>query len=187
MPALGSWCSSPASPGVAEATVLPAALGTEGGRQWWLNDKCHWWCYSLFHLHFLVKPLPPSSIKAEITRNDGLLNVSWTNPVFTNDDLKFQIRYAVNREELTWEVLSFSIQSEAWIVAVLSCSLSASRYWWSWLYAMNQSSEYLHYLAQECYWIGLSLLLDLFSRVLIVTGAETTLCSYSQYFDFSSQ
>lgn len=67
----------------------------------------------LFRLHFLVKPLPPSNIKAEITRNDGLLNVSWTNPVFTNDDLKFQIRYAVNREELTWEVLSFSIQSEA--------------------------------------------------------------------------
>lgn len=33
MPALGSWCYSPASPGVAEATVLPAALGTEGGRQ----------------------------------------------------------------------------------------------------------------------------------------------------------
>ncbi|NWS72282.1 LEPR protein, partial [Crotophaga sulcirostris] len=52
----------------------------------------------------VVKPLPPSNIKAEITRNVGLLNVSWTNPIFTNDDLKFQIRYAVNREEITWEL-----------------------------------------------------------------------------------
>ncbi|NXC45849.1 LEPR protein, partial [Penelope pileata] len=56
----------------------------------------------------VVKPLPPSNIKAEITRNNGLLNVSWTNPVFTNDDLKFQIRYAVNREELTWELYEVS-------------------------------------------------------------------------------
>ncbi|XP_047918106.2 leptin receptor isoform X4 [Anser cygnoides] len=56
----------------------------------------------------VVKPLPPSDIKAEITRNDGLLNVSWTNPVFTNDDLKFQIRYAENREELTWELYEIS-------------------------------------------------------------------------------
>ncbi|NXL91642.1 LEPR protein, partial [Alectura lathami] len=56
----------------------------------------------------VVKPLPPSNVKAEITRNDGLLNVSWTNPVFTNDDLKFQIRYAVSREELTWELYEVS-------------------------------------------------------------------------------
>nr|ACF17729.1 leptin receptor [Anas platyrhynchos] len=56
----------------------------------------------------VVKPLPPSDIKAEITRNDGLLNVSWTNPVFTNDDLKFQIQYAEKREELTWELYEVS-------------------------------------------------------------------------------
>lgn len=62
-----------------------------------------------FSLNFLVKPHPPANVKAEITRNVGLLNVSWTNPIFTNNDLKFQIRYAVNREEITWEVLSFLI------------------------------------------------------------------------------
>jgi len=62
-----------------------------------------------FSFDSLVKPLPPSSVQAEITRNVGLLNVSWTNPVFTNNDLKFQIRYAVNREEITWEVLSFNL------------------------------------------------------------------------------
>lgn len=82
---------------------------------------------SVLPLRFLVKPLPPSNVKAEITRNDGLLNVSWANPVFTNDDLKFQIRYAVNEEELTWEVLSLSIRSKARTAAVLSCRLSAGR------------------------------------------------------------
>ncbi|KFV74363.1 Leptin receptor, partial [Struthio camelus australis] len=56
----------------------------------------------------VVKPFPPSNVKAEITRNVGLLNVSWTNPAFTNNDLKFQIRYAVNREEITWELYEIS-------------------------------------------------------------------------------
>ncbi|XP_062437170.1 leptin receptor [Rhea pennata] len=56
----------------------------------------------------VVKPLPPASVNAEITRNVGLLNVSWTNPAFTNNDLKFQIRYAVNREEITWELYEIS-------------------------------------------------------------------------------
>ncbi|NXT18736.1 LEPR protein, partial [Syrrhaptes paradoxus] len=56
----------------------------------------------------VVKPLPPSNVKAEITRNVGLLNVSWTNPIFAINDLKFQIRYAVNREEITWEVYEVS-------------------------------------------------------------------------------
>ncbi|XP_074689271.1 leptin receptor [Strix aluco] len=56
----------------------------------------------------VVKPLPPSNVKAEITRNVGLLNVSWTNPVFTNNDLKFQIRYAVNRKEIAWELYEVS-------------------------------------------------------------------------------
>ncbi|NXN28384.1 LEPR protein, partial [Nycticryphes semicollaris] len=56
----------------------------------------------------VVKPLPPSNVKAEITRNVGLLNVSWTNPVFTNNELKFQIRYAVSREEITWQLFEVS-------------------------------------------------------------------------------
>ncbi|NXD10319.1 LEPR protein, partial [Nothocercus nigrocapillus] len=56
----------------------------------------------------VVKPLSPSDVKAEITRNVGLLNVSWTNPVFANNDLKFQIRYAENREDITWQLYEIS-------------------------------------------------------------------------------
>uniref|UniRef100_A0A8C8SH82 Leptin receptor n=1 Tax=Pelusios castaneus TaxID=367368 RepID=A0A8C8SH82_9SAUR len=37
------------------------------------------------------KPFPPTNIKAEIARNAGVLNVSWTNQAFPNSDLKFQI------------------------------------------------------------------------------------------------
>ncbi|XP_034635719.1 leptin receptor isoform X2 [Trachemys scripta elegans] len=56
----------------------------------------------------VVKPFPPSNVKAEITKNVGLLNVSWTNPAFPNSDLKFQIRYSVNREEILWEIFEVS-------------------------------------------------------------------------------
>uniref|UniRef100_A0A8C0G713 Leptin receptor n=1 Tax=Chelonoidis abingdonii TaxID=106734 RepID=A0A8C0G713_CHEAB len=56
----------------------------------------------------VVKPFPPSNVKAEITKNIGLLNVSWTNPAFPNSDLKFQIRYSVNREEILWEIFEVS-------------------------------------------------------------------------------
>ncbi|XP_061859337.1 leptin receptor isoform X1 [Colius striatus] len=56
----------------------------------------------------VVKPLPPSNIEAEITRNVGLLNVSWTNPAFANSELTFQIRYAVNREGMAWELYEVS-------------------------------------------------------------------------------
>ncbi|XP_065593365.1 leptin receptor [Cyrtonyx montezumae] len=70
----------------------------------------------------VVKPLPPSDIKAEITRTDGLLNVSWTNPVFSSDDLKFQIRYAVNREELTWELYEvLSVPTRSAVIEVQLC------------------------------------------------------------------
>ncbi|XP_021260137.1 leptin receptor isoform X2 [Numida meleagris] len=91
----------------------------------------------------VVKPLPPSNIKAEITRKDGLLNVSWTNPPFTNDDLKFQIRYAVSREELTWElceVLSVPTRSAVievelcveYIVQIRCRALDGLGYWSNW-------------------------------------------------------
>lgn len=91
----------------------------------------------------VVKPLPPSNIKAEITRNDGLLNVSWTNPVFTNDDLKFQIRYAVNREELTWELYEvLSVPTRSAVIEVQLCveyivqircrALDGLGYWSNW-------------------------------------------------------
>ncbi|NXL46981.1 LEPR protein, partial [Podilymbus podiceps] len=93
---------------------------------------------------YVVKPLPPSNVKAEITRNVGLLNVSWTNPVFANNDLKFQIRYAVNREEITWELYEVSkapTRSAAikvqqlcveYVVQVRCRELDGSGYWSNW-------------------------------------------------------
>ncbi|KFV97136.1 Leptin receptor, partial [Eurypyga helias] len=90
----------------------------------------------------VVKPLPPSSIKAEITRSVGLLNVSWTNPVFANGDLKFQIRYAVNREELTWELYEVSNAPRSAVIEVqelcveyvvqVRCRELESGYWSDW-------------------------------------------------------
>ncbi|NXX89589.1 LEPR protein, partial [Centropus bengalensis] len=90
-----------------------------------------------------VKPLPPSNVKAEITRNSGLLNVSWTNPIFTNNDLKFQIRYAVNREEITWELYEVSNAPKSAVIEVqklcveyvvqIRCrELDGSGYWSDW-------------------------------------------------------
>ncbi|XP_072723550.1 leptin receptor isoform X3 [Ciconia boyciana] len=91
----------------------------------------------------VVKPLPPSNVKAEITRNVGLLNVSWTNPVFTNNDLKFQIRYAVNREEIAWELYEVSNAPRSavikvqklcveYVVQVRCRELDGSGYWSNW-------------------------------------------------------
>ncbi|KAM6262491.1 leptin receptor isoform 2-T2 [Porphyrio hochstetteri] len=92
----------------------------------------------------VVKPLPPSDVNAEITRDVGLLNVSWTNPVFTNDDLTFQIRYAINRRESTWELYEVSntptrsavIEVEKlcveYVVQVRCRELDGSGYWSNW-------------------------------------------------------
>ncbi|OXB66631.1 hypothetical protein ASZ78_013890, partial [Callipepla squamata] len=96
-----------------------------------------------FSLYFPVKPLPPSDIKAEITRTDGLLNVSWTNPVFSSEDLKFQIRYAVSREELTWELYEvLSVPTRSVVIEVQLCveyvvqmrcrALDGLGYWSNW-------------------------------------------------------
>ncbi|KAM6397044.1 leptin receptor isoform 3-T3 [Pluvialis apricaria] len=91
----------------------------------------------------VVKLLPPSNVKAEITRNVGLLNVSWTNPVFTNNDLKFQIRYAVNRKEIAWELYEVSNAPRSavikvqklcveYVVQVRCRELDGSGYWSNW-------------------------------------------------------
>uniref|UniRef100_A0A670IZ92 Leptin receptor n=1 Tax=Podarcis muralis TaxID=64176 RepID=A0A670IZ92_PODMU len=56
----------------------------------------------------VVKPFSPSSVKAEITGEAGLLNVSWKNPELPKNDLQFQIRYAVNGTEIAWEVQEVS-------------------------------------------------------------------------------
>ncbi|XP_041626454.1 leptin receptor isoform X3 [Vulpes lagopus] len=51
----------------------------------------------------VVKPLPPSSVKAEITVKIGLLKISWEKPVFPENNLKFQIRYGLNGKEVQWK------------------------------------------------------------------------------------
>ncbi|XP_017371278.1 leptin receptor isoform X1 [Cebus imitator] len=52
----------------------------------------------------VVKPLPPSSVKAEITVKTGLLKISWENPVFPETNLQFQIRYGLSGKEVQWKI-----------------------------------------------------------------------------------
>uniref|UniRef100_G1TDI9 Leptin receptor n=1 Tax=Oryctolagus cuniculus TaxID=9986 RepID=G1TDI9_RABIT len=52
----------------------------------------------------VVKPLPPSIVKAEITVNIGLLKLSWEKPVFPENNLQFQIRYGLSGNEKQWKV-----------------------------------------------------------------------------------
>ncbi|NXA03907.1 LEPR protein, partial [Sapayoa aenigma] len=92
----------------------------------------------------VVKPLPPSSVGAELTRNVGLLNVSWTNPIFTKTALEFQVRYAVNGEEIPWQLYEVSgapgssagIEVEQlcveYVVQVRCRELDGSGYWSDW-------------------------------------------------------
>ncbi|XP_010603387.1 leptin receptor isoform X2 [Fukomys damarensis] len=51
----------------------------------------------------VVKPLPPSSVTAEITTNFGLLKISWEKPVFPENKLQFQIRYGLRGKEMHWK------------------------------------------------------------------------------------
>ncbi|NWT20850.1 LEPR protein, partial [Vireo altiloquus] len=65
----------------------------------------------------VVKPLPPSKVGAELTRNVGLLNVSWTEPAFATRDLKFQIRWnSGSREEIPWQLYEVPEPSGSWAV-----------------------------------------------------------------------
>uniref|UniRef100_A0A8C5JX47 Leptin receptor n=1 Tax=Jaculus jaculus TaxID=51337 RepID=A0A8C5JX47_JACJA len=52
----------------------------------------------------VVKPLPPSSVKSEITINSGLLKISWEKPLFPENNLQFQIRYGLSGKEIQWKV-----------------------------------------------------------------------------------
>nr|XP_033772614.1 leptin receptor isoform X2 [Geotrypetes seraphini] len=90
----------------------------------------------------VVKPLPPSDVKAEITVNSGLLNVSWKRPALPVYDLQFQIRYAVHGEETDWkiyhvmqvesgniEVLDLCIQ---YLIQVRCSRVDGRGYWSDW-------------------------------------------------------
>ncbi|XP_061489334.1 leptin receptor [Rhineura floridana] len=92
----------------------------------------------------VVKPFSPSSVKAEITREVGLLNMSWNNPELPKNDLQFQIRYAVNGTEIAWEmqeVSTVSVSSASidvqdpcavYIIQVRCCVIDGIGYWSDW-------------------------------------------------------
>ncbi|NWI02376.1 LEPR protein, partial [Tichodroma muraria] len=63
----------------------------------------------------VVKPLPPSNVGAELTGNEGLLNVSWTKPAFASRDLAFQIRWnSGNTEEVPWQLREVPSAAGGW-------------------------------------------------------------------------
>lgn len=64
----------------------------------------HYYCYIILFFKFLVKPLPPSRVKAEFTVKTGLLKISWEKPLFPENNLQFQIRYGLSRNEVQWKV-----------------------------------------------------------------------------------
>ncbi|KAK2499538.1 hypothetical protein MC885_019032 [Smutsia gigantea] len=59
---------------------------------------------AFWDLQFPMKPLPPSSVKAEITVNIGLLKISWEKPVFPENNLQYQIRYGLSGKEVQWKM-----------------------------------------------------------------------------------
>ncbi|NWU36766.1 LEPR protein, partial [Hylia prasina] len=93
----------------------------------------------------VVKPLPPSNVGAELTRNVGLLNVSWTEPAFANRDLAFQIRWnSGNRQGIPWQLYEVPDPAGSWavigveqlcveyVVQVRCRELDGSGYWSDW-------------------------------------------------------
>ncbi|EPQ08856.1 Leptin receptor [Myotis brandtii] len=65
------------------------------------EHECH---HRYAELYVVVKPLPPSSVKAEITAKIGLLKISWKKPIFPENNLQFQIRYGLNGKEIQWKM-----------------------------------------------------------------------------------
>ncbi|NXQ23441.1 LEPR protein, partial [Alaudala cheleensis] len=65
----------------------------------------------------VVKPLPPSDVGAELTRDVGLLNVSWVWPVFASRDLLFQIHWRPgSSQELPWQLYEVPHPAGSWAV-----------------------------------------------------------------------
>ncbi|ELK06232.1 Leptin receptor [Pteropus alecto] len=63
--------------------------------------ECH---HRYAELYVIVKPLPPSRVKAEFTVKLGLLKISWEKPLFPENNLQFQIRYGLSRNEVQWKM-----------------------------------------------------------------------------------
>ncbi|NXP00130.1 LEPR protein, partial [Certhia brachydactyla] len=65
----------------------------------------------------VVKPLPPSNVRAELSGTVGLLNVSWTKPLFASRDLTFQIRWnSGNGEKIPWQLSEVPKPAGSWAV-----------------------------------------------------------------------
>ncbi|NWH40389.1 LEPR protein, partial [Chloropsis hardwickii] len=93
----------------------------------------------------VVKPLPPSNVGAELTRNVGLLNVSWSQPIFASRDLTFQIRWNPGgREDIPWQLYEVPQAAGSWavvpverlcvpyLVQVRCRELGGAGYWSDW-------------------------------------------------------
>lgn len=92
----------------------------------------------------VVKPLPPSIVKAEMTVNTGLLKVSWEKPVFPENNLQFQIRYGLSGKEIQWKTYEvFNAKSKSasllvsdlcavYVVQVRCRRLDGLGYWSNW-------------------------------------------------------
>ncbi|NXO85124.1 LEPR protein, partial [Sitta europaea] len=65
----------------------------------------------------VVKPLPPSSVAAELSGTAGLLNVSWSQPLFAPRELAFQIRWhSGSRGDIPWQLQEVPEPGGSWAV-----------------------------------------------------------------------
>ncbi|XP_033883594.3 leptin receptor-like isoform X2 [Acipenser ruthenus] len=53
----------------------------------------------------VVKPDPPFNVKAEITRTEGFLNISWERRELPVYDLQFEVRYSGEEQDRKWKTL----------------------------------------------------------------------------------
>ncbi|NXO62709.1 LEPR protein, partial [Phainopepla nitens] len=92
-----------------------------------------------------VKPLPPSSVAAELTRTEGLLRVSWAQAAFASRELRVQVRWTSrSREGIPWQLYDVPDPSGSWavikveqlcveyVVQVRCRELDGSGYWSDW-------------------------------------------------------
>ncbi|XP_064416190.1 leptin receptor [Latimeria chalumnae] len=90
----------------------------------------------------VVKPLPPTSVEANITKPDGQLNVTWEIPKLPEYDLQFQIRYSKNGKEKNWKtqdvvmtssgIVEVSNPCTIYIVQVRCTRYEGPGYWSAW-------------------------------------------------------
>ncbi|XP_006879902.1 PREDICTED: leptin receptor-like [Elephantulus edwardii] len=75
----------------------------------------------------VVKPYPPSCVKAELTPHLGSLTVSWIRPMYPVNRLQVQIRYGLNKEEIQWKVVQVNETESKSITLVVSdlCAIYA--------------------------------------------------------------